>query len=67
MIEDEIGYISVSRFAETTVNERLVALDRLNKQGMKKLILDLRNNPGGLLSQAHKVADLFIDQGQKGL
>lgn len=62
MIEDETGYISVTRFAETTASELLAALDRLTEEGMKKLILDLRNNPGGLLSQAHKVADLFIDQ-----
>ena len=39
----------------------LKALEDLTKQGVKKLVLDLRNNPGGLLSQAHKISDLFID------
>ncbi|HEX2984361.1 MAG TPA: S41 family peptidase [Ignavibacteriales bacterium] len=64
MYNDEIGYISVSRFAESTYSEVSEALKELEKQGMKKLILDLRNNPGGFLSQAVEVADLFID-GQK--
>jgi carboxyl-terminal processing protease len=61
MIDDQTGYISVSRFAETTSSEIIKALEQLTDKGMKKLVLDLRNNPGGLLSQAYKVADLFID------
>ncbi len=65
MYNDEIGYISVSRFAENTYSEMTEALQELQKQGMKKLILDLRNNPGGFVSQAVEVADLFIDGHKK--
>lgn len=61
MINDEIGYISISRFGERTTYEVINALNNLKNNGMKKLILDLRNNPGGLLSQAFQITDLFID------
>lgn len=61
LIDDKTGYISVSKFAQTTVDEVLNALSDLNKKGMERLVLDLRNNPGGLLSQAYNMADLFID------
>ncbi|GAB4133402.1 MAG: S41 family peptidase [Ignavibacteriales bacterium] len=60
MIDKEVGYISVSKFSETTTNEILKALYDLKSHGMKKLVFDLRGNPGGLLSQAFQVADLFI-------
>ncbi len=61
MINDSTGYISLSRFAETTSLELMKALTELRAEGLKNLIFDLRNNPGGLLSQAFQVADLFID------
>ena len=61
MYNKEIGYVNVTRFAETTTNELTKALKDLSAQGMKELIVDLRNNPGGLLEQARSVADLFID------
>ena len=48
-------------FSETSTDELKKALEELTKQGMKKLVLDLRNNPGGLLTQASNIADLFID------
>ena len=60
MIDNKIGYVSVSRFAETTYDELVSALNDLKNQGMKELILDLRGNPGGYLNQAVKIADLFI-------
>ncbi|MEG8947402.1 S41 family peptidase [Rosettibacter firmus] len=58
---NDIGYISLNRFSETSFDEMLDALKKLTSEGMKKLVLDLRNNPGGYLEQAHKIADLFID------
>ena len=65
MLKDQTGYVSVSRFAETTLNELNEALNKLKQQGMKNLILDLRGNPGGYLSQAVEMADLFIDGKKK--
>ena len=65
LLKDSIGYISVSRFSETTYNELTEALNDLKKEGMKELVLDLRGNPGGLLDQAVKVADIFIDDEKK--
>ncbi|MHC1737370.1 MAG: S41 family peptidase [Ignavibacteriaceae bacterium] len=60
MINRETGYVSVTRFGEKTTEELKTALYDLQKQGMKQLILDLRNNPGGYLNQAVQIADLFI-------
>ena len=65
MIDDKTGYVSVSRFAETTYDELLDALNDLDKKGMKQLVLDLRGNPGGYLNQAVKISDLFIDDHKK--
>lgn len=65
LLKDSIGYISVSRFSETTYNELTEALNDLKKEGLKELVLDLRGNPGGLLDQAVKVADIFIDDEKK--
>ncbi|MDP4174723.1 MAG: S41 family peptidase [Bacteroidota bacterium] len=61
MYDNETGYLSLSRFSETTTDEMISALNDLQKKGMKRLVLDLRNNPGGYLNQAVQVADLFID------
>ncbi|ABL65551.1 S41 family peptidase [Chlorobium phaeobacteroides] len=58
------GYIRLSRFAETTADEFRAALARLKKQGMKKLLVDLRGNPGGILDQAVSVADEFLPKGK---
>lgn len=65
MLDDKTAYISVSRFSETTFDELLEALNEMDKQGMKQLVLDLRGNPGGYLSQAVEIADLFIDGKKK--
>jgi carboxyl-terminal processing protease len=61
----DIGYIFINRFAATTVNELVEAVKKLKQQGMKKLVLDLRNNPGGYLDQAWRMADEFIKGGQR--
>jgi carboxyl-terminal processing protease len=65
MYNDDIGYIKVSRFAGTTFDELKQALSKLKSQGLKKLILDLRGNPGGYLDQAYKMASEFLDPGKK--
>lgn len=65
MIDDKTGYVSVSRFSETTFDELTNALKDLNAKGMKQLLLDLRGNPGGYLNQAVQIADLFIDGKKK--
>lgn len=63
MINSDVGYLSVNRFSDKTNVEVTQALTELKKKGMKRLILDLRANPGGLLEQAFEMADLFLDGG----
>ncbi len=64
MVTKDVGYISINRFSETTDREFKEAVQKLKTQGMNKLILDLRNNPGGLLSEAVKLADEFLPKGK---
>lgn len=59
----DIGYISMGRFAATTHEEMAKAAAELKEQGMKKLILDLRGNPGGYMNQAILMVDEFIKRG----
>jgi len=61
----DIGYVSINRFMATTHKEMLDSLKKLDEKGMKKLILDLRGNPGGYLNQAFIMADEFIKKGHK--
>lgn len=66
-LEDGYGYVRITQFQERTSTDLAKALSTLHqesKTGLNGLILDLRNNPGGLLDQAVKVADVFIDQGK---
>lgn len=63
MIGDGIGYILVSSFYENTAKETKAALEELEKQGMSKLIIDLRENPGGLFDTAVKMLDLMLEKG----
>jgi carboxyl-terminal processing protease len=65
MEHSDVGYISINRFAATTFDEFTKAARALKKQGMTKLVLDLRRNPGGYLEQAYELADAFIAGGQK--
>jgi len=65
ILEDDIGYIRLTEFRENTLKEFNNALSSLTKQNMKALILDLRNNPGGLLDVAVKIAGLFIPADKK--
>src|SRR5438046_2375979 len=64
MLKPGIGYIRIKDFTATTVRELDEAVDKLKTQGMQKLVLDLRQNPGGLLDAAVGVADHFLDKGQ---
>ncbi|MEW4566257.1 S41 family peptidase [Tautonia sp. JC769] len=61
--EAKIGYIRVSSFYQTTAADIRRAMEQLQGEGMRGLILDLRTNPGGLLSAAVEVSDLFVDGG----
>jgi carboxyl-terminal processing protease len=61
----KIGYARITQFNEPTASELAKALDKLEKEGMQALILDLRYNPGGLLSSAVDVCGLFVPHGTK--
>ncbi|PWN06619.1 S41 family peptidase [Rhodohalobacter mucosus] len=65
MLDEETGYIKINRFAATTHDEFLASLDDLKQQGMNRLMLDLRNNPGGYLSQAIAISEEFFPRGTK--
>ncbi|WP_246008820.1 S41 family peptidase [Hymenobacter metallilatus] len=60
MVDNQTGYIKVSRFASGTYDEFKAALGDLRRQGLTRLVLDLRGNPGGYLDRATKMADEFI-------
>jgi carboxyl-terminal processing protease len=63
-LEPEIGYLRISNFQSNTAEDLSSALDELEKDGpLKGLVIDLRNNPGGLLSQAIDVSEIFLDSG----
>lgn len=64
ILTDGIGYIRVTQFNEPTADEFEKALSKLEEKGMSALVLDLRNNPGGLLESARKVASKFIPSGE---
>jgi carboxyl-terminal processing protease len=61
MLNDSTGYIWLTRFSATSMKEVLSALKFLEAQGMTQLLFDLRNNSGGLLTQAAQISNLFID------
>ncbi len=65
MLDDRVGYISLSPVSESSAQEVELAVDSLQKQGMKSLVFDLRGNPGGLLDQGVAVSDLFLDPGKE--
>ena len=60
MIDEEVGYIKVSRFAATTYDEFHDALEDLKSKGMTKLVLDLQGNPGGYMDRAINIADEML-------
>lgn len=64
LMNGSVGYIKLERFAETTHEEVVQAMKLLSAQGMRALILDLRDNPGGYLHEATAIADEFLSEGQ---
>jgi carboxyl-terminal processing protease len=65
MLDKDIGYIQLASFNQKTASELEGAINKLKKQGMKKIVLDLRWNPGGLLNQAIEVSELFLKNGNR--
>lgn len=63
MLDDQTGYIKINRFAATTHDEFMQAMDELKPLGMERLVLDLRGNPGGYLGQAVAIAEEFFPRG----
>ena len=60
MIDDKTGYVKVNRFSKTTAREIAESLEALENQGMQQLLLDLRNNGGGMMDQAINIVDMFV-------
>lgn len=65
MLPAGVGYVDVKAFSDSTAKELTRAIDSLAHAGMRGLIIDLRSNPGGLLSQGVEASDLFLDPGQR--
>jgi carboxyl-terminal processing protease len=65
MLADGVGYIDLKAFSDSTAKELNGAIGGLLGHGMKTLVLDMRTNPGGLLTQGVRVSDLFLNRGQK--
>lgn len=63
MINEKIGYISISGFKENTYDQFKAALDALQKDGMKGLVLDLRDNPGGLVKSVYQIGEELLPEG----
>ncbi len=61
MMDKSTGYIHINKFSETTYVEFMKGLENLQKQGLQKLLLDIRDNGGGILQQAVEIADEFLD------
>ena len=61
MLSNDLGYIKINRFAETTYKEFKSGINKLKKLGATKIVLDLRDNPGGFLGIAEQIADEFLE------
>lgn len=64
ILKDNVGYIKIAEFRETTAKDLGRALEKLDKEGLVALIVDVRNNPGGLLGSAIDVASRFVEDGK---
>ncbi|MDX9758164.1 MAG: S41 family peptidase [Bacteroidota bacterium] len=65
LLDDGVGYMSINRYAANTYDEFIDGLRQLKSQGMTKLVLDLRGNPGGYLEQSFRMANEFLKRGEK--
>lgn len=65
MVSDKIGYIGLNGFTDKATQEVIAAFNDLKSKGMKKLILDLRGNPGGLLYEAVSICNIFVPKNQE--
>jgi carboxyl-terminal processing protease len=65
MFEPKIGYVRLEGFNETATQEMAAAVRRLQNEGAKGLVIDLRSNPGGFLDQALSISNLFLNDGQE--
>ena len=63
MIDDQIAHIQVTSFSENTYEELMTAIEDMEKQGMEAMVMDVRQNPGGLLTSALDISNLFIEEG----
>ena len=63
MLDEETGYLRINRFAQTTHDEFMEHMGELEEDGMGRLVLDLRNNPGGVMQSAVQIADEFLSEG----
>ena len=64
IIDSNVGYIRLTAFKENSSNQVRDKIKKFKKNKINKYVLDLRNNPGGLLSQAVKISDFFLDNGE---
>jgi len=64
LLSDGVGYVDLDVFSDSTEKELARSIDSLSRAGMRSLVLDLRSNPGGLLTQGVGVSDLFLNRGQ---
>lgn len=64
MVDSEVGYIQITQFGINTYDEFAKQFNELVNKGMQKLVIDLRNNPGGYVEIAVQIADVFIDKGE---
>ncbi|MBQ2890715.1 MAG: S41 family peptidase [Clostridia bacterium] len=64
MKNDDIGYIAISQFGANTYSEFVEHFNKLGEDGAKKIVLDLRSNPGGYFASAIDIADIFLDKGE---
>lgn len=64
MIDDQTGFLKISRFSDKTYNEFMEGMQKLNRSGAKKIIIDLRQNPGGSLGSVLQIVDEFLNKNE---